>query len=945
MMVRKGAAVLLALSLILGAVSLSGCQNAEQPNQDKEDCVHSFSNGYCTKCGKKSESVVTDDTADDPDTPEKDPTPEVDTDVSEGVETIDENGIRYVYKGDKTCIVAGLAENAKPEELVIPEKNDNGDTVTAIGDGAFENCFTLTAISLPSGITAIGGEAFRNCSSLKSIVLPNGVVKLGEGVFEGCLKLANVTFSEQLVSVPARCFRNCVKLETITLHNGISYIGEEAFRNCEALKEVQMTGVSYVGGSAFERCANLQEVVFPSSLKKVDTRAFLNCPRLQKAVFESGKAGQNDKESGVTIGEAVFQNCRALADVTLSEQTQVIGASAFEGCVALQRVSLPDSLLEIGEAAYKNCEKLQSLTFGNNAGLRVIRDSAFANCTSLTSVQFPHSLTAIDSSAFFSCSSLKEVTFPATEGTFSIGSHAFNNCVGLTRLLFDNNKTEIGTSAFEGCSELGAVDLKSSLVTIGDKAFSSCAKLSGVYVQGGLILGADVFLHTPLPVTKYANGSYLGTKENPYMLLIGYEAPSSSSQLNVTIHAKTSAITGNAFRYIAEDSRFTEVYIPAGVRSLGDEAFSGCLYLQKVMFAEGSELVSIGTKAFYQCNALHELRLPASLTEIKAEAFAGCMELSAIDFPAKLTELGDGAFEDCMALSKITFPVDSTLTALNPSVFARCVSLAEITLPASVEVLCDGAFSGCSQLRNVILQDAAAIREISLESFESCSNLFFNKYGNGLYLGNQNHPYMILLSAENRMTTELTLHADTVLVADDALKDCSGLKILSIPSESALGRIGNGALYGCSSLTELYIPADLESIGEEALRGCGALENIFVSAGNGRYISDGKCLIDVETKTLLRGCADSRIPEDSRVEVIGAYAFEGCSDLLELEIPRTICRIDANAFAHSGIRLILFCGETALWEQMELDKDWRADAVNLGQVVCLDKCLEIAANG
>lgn len=944
MEVRKGAAFLLALSLAFGVVSLSSCRNTEQPNHDVENCTHSYSNGYCTKCGKQENGGVTDDTVDESETPEKDPTPEVDTDASEGVETVDANGIRYIYKGDSTCIVAGLTKDAKPEELVIPETNDKGDTVTAIGDGAFENCFSLTKITLPSGLTAIGSEAFRNCSSLESVVLPDSVIKLGEGTFEGCLKLTSVILSEKLVSVPARSFRNCAKLETVNLHEGISYIGEDAFRNCGSLKEVQLTGASYVGASAFERCDNLQKITFSSALQKVDGHAFMNCPRLQKVVFESDKDGQKDQDSGTTIGEAAFKNCRALADVTLSEQIQTIGCSAFEGCSALQTVALPDSLAEIGEAAYKNCAGLQSLTFGEKACLRVIRDSAFANCASLTSVQFPKSLTAIDSSAFFACSSLKEVSFPEGEGVFSIGSHAFGNCVSLTRLLFDNSKTVIGSSAFEGCAELGAVDLKSPLVTLGDKAFSSCSKLSGVYVQGGLILGDDVFLHTPLPVSKYANGSYLGTEENPYMLLIGYDAPSSASTLNVTIHADTAVITGNAFRNIAEDDRFTEIYVPAGVRSLGDEAFAGCVYLEKVMFAADSKLVSIGTKAFYQCSALRGLSFPSSLAEIKAEAFAGCTAMTAVELPAGLNALGEGTFEDCLALSKVDFAMDSTLKVLNPSVFAHCISLSEIALPASVEVLCDGAFNGCSQLRSVTLHDAAALREISRESFDGCSNLSFNRYGNGLYFGNQNHPYMVLLSAEDRTKTELTLHVDTVLVADEALKDYTGLTAFSIPSESALIKIGSEALYGCDSLMSLYVPADLEIIGEDALNGCGALESIFVSAGNQYYISDGNCLIDTKTKTLIRGCADSRIPDDGSIEVIGAYAFGDCADLLELEIPGTVRRIDAKAFAHSGLRMILFRGDAALWEQVELDKDWHTDANNLGQIVCLDKCLEIADN-
>ena len=67
-----------------------------------------------------------------------------------------------------------------------------GNSVTTIGSSAFENCSSLTSVTIPDSVTSIGDDAFCACTSLTSVTIPDSVTSIGEAAFLLCYSLTSV---------------------------------------------------------------------------------------------------------------------------------------------------------------------------------------------------------------------------------------------------------------------------------------------------------------------------------------------------------------------------------------------------------------------------------------------------------------------------------------------------------------------------------------------------------------------------------------------------------------------------------------------------------------------------------------------------------------------------------------------------------------------------------
>jgi hypothetical protein len=61
-----------------------------------------------------------------------------------------------------------------------------GDEVISIDDYAFNNCKTITSITIPNSVTSIGQSSFLQCDGLTSVTIGKGVTSIGRFAFNYC---------------------------------------------------------------------------------------------------------------------------------------------------------------------------------------------------------------------------------------------------------------------------------------------------------------------------------------------------------------------------------------------------------------------------------------------------------------------------------------------------------------------------------------------------------------------------------------------------------------------------------------------------------------------------------------------------------------------------------------------------------------------------------------
>lgn len=210
--------------------------------------------------------------------------------LGDGLKTLSEEAFEFCTSLEDVVFKGNQLESVGPSCFLGTRLHDVKlpDSVTAIGDYAYDIRETLTGVTLPSSLAIVGNHAFFS-AQIGKLSVPDSCLSIGDSAFESCHNLSTLIFGKGLKSIGVAAFSETYRLDgqDIVVPSELEKLGEACFAECHANSfDLSKTKLTAIERSTF-RQASMANISLPQTLLKIGNLAFEDCKNLSTLTIPS----------------------------------------------------------------------------------------------------------------------------------------------------------------------------------------------------------------------------------------------------------------------------------------------------------------------------------------------------------------------------------------------------------------------------------------------------------------------------------------------------------------------------------------------------------------------------------------------------------------------------------------------------------------------------------
>ena len=650
---------------------------------------------------------------------------------------------------------------------------------------------------------------------------------------------------------------------------------------------------------------NLRSVRFEnSSISKIGTHAFYNCPNLTDISLSGMIIG--------AIGKEAFFGCKSLTSLNINEATSIgsMGEAAFaESGLESTGLDKVVGLTSIPDRAYDGCKALTDTGLDKNTSIASVGVCAFRHCSSLatTGLESNTTVETLGHTCFYGTDLSGGLTLPYNSKIEELPKKAF----------YDTNLETV----FFGCDHAVLIDTDTfpkynMTVMVPAKMISkySNGEPKAVWERCNGCL--------PVPVGKVLQG--IKISRDPDKMAYQQGEKISLEGMSVTFQYPHSTMDGDYEALIKEE---LGEYLTA--TPCDGDVFDGSMdgesiqlvyddgYTRLVTYSKGNlqqaayEYAKLMPNYYlYPCDANGNLTVEIDENDPRENSVDGRMVTNLIiDYRTNLVDVQLCA--DSTNLRSVRFE-NSSISKIGTHAFYNCPNLTDISLSGMIiGAIGKEAFFGCKSLTSLNINEATSIGSMGEAAFAESG---LESTGLDKVVGLTSIPDRAYDGCKALTDTGLDKNTSIASVGVCAFRHCSSLATTGLESNTTVETLGHTCFYGTDLSGGLTLPynSKIEELPKKAFYDTN-LETVFLACTHAVLIN---------TDTFPKYNMTVMVP----AKMISKYAnghpkavWERCNGCLPVPVGKVLKNVEIS---HDPTNMTYEPGDTISLEGMSVELDY-----------------------